>query len=503
MTSFTNKARIYSNFTRTENNAVALNSTNSALLDLFATAGALDSKTESEVANMFMSAFAESPLFAVKTMFYTRNIRGGLGRRETFRRMLKALAISNPQIVIKNISLIPHFGRFDDLYTLINTSAEMEMWKFLKKTFENDLISMSLNKSTTLAAKWMKSINTSSPKSCELGRMTAKKLGLSPKLYRTYLSELRTYIDLTEKKMSANEWKNITYSEIPSRAMKNYRKAFQKHDPDRFASFISDVEKGESKINASTLYPYDILMAGHLKTPNAYTWNKPSSLGFTIDEDPILEAQWKALPNYIEGEHNVLVMADTSGSMEMAENGLPMATSVGLAVYFAERNKGAFKNLFMTFSNMPEFIELKGNSLKEKLSHVKSIVANTDLEAAFDLILNLAVNENIVQEEMPKSLIIITDMQFDEARSGNAYETFFEGMKKKFANAGYDMPTVVFWQVSSRSSAFQVSATEKNVLLVSGHSTSTFKSVLGNIGSTPYEFMVNVLSGEMYDCVVI
>lgn len=501
MTQFSDAARRQGNMTHTENGAVALRSTNNALVDLFATAGALRSKSEAEVSALFQSAFAEDKLLATKIAFYTRNIRGGLGERNTFRYMLKSLALSNPEIVIKNIDLIPVFGRYDDLYTLVDTKAEDAMWALVKETLMNDIAKAKTGAPISLCAKWLKSVNTSSHKSNALGKKTARAMGMSDRIYRKTLSALRDYLNVLETKMSAKEWEEVEYSAVPSRAMKNYRDAFKKHDEARFSKFIEKVASGEEKINASTLYPYDILLAGHL--------NDRGYKGFYINNDPVLEAQWKALPNYIDGENNVIVMADTSASMY----GLPMATSVGLAVYFAERNKGAYKDLFMTFSSHPSFVTLKGETLKEKLTHVPAICENTNVEAAFELILDVALKNNVPAEEMPKSLVIISDMQFDSCVHDNQNttrwgthalsETLFENLKRRFADNGYAMPTVIFWQVAERQSSFQVEARDENVILASGQSTATFKAILGNIGKTPYDFMVDCLNDPIYDLVKI
>lgn len=497
---FANHAKSYGNFTRTENNAVALKSTGNDLLDLFATVGALRNKDNAYVADKFQLAIAEDKLLATKLMFYARNVRGGLGERDTFRKMLASLARSNPEIVSKNLGLIPLFGRWDDLYTLVGTKNEAEMWEFIKKQITLDIIEMREGRPTSLCAKWLKSVNTSSKNSIILGKKTAEALGMTEREYRKTLSALRKHIDLVEVKMSSREWTSINYEAVPSRAMKTYRNAFKTHNPSAFDNFIEKVERGEAKIQASTLYPYDILMGAHLTSG----WGRGGyNHKFTIDADAVLEAQWKALPNYISGENNVLVMADTSGSME-AENGRPMATSIGLAVYFAERNKGAYKDLFMTFSEHPEFVNLKGTTLKSKIECIESIVANTNIEAAFDLILKVAVENNVSQEEMPKSLIIISDMHFDQATSRTSHrETFHETMKKKFGAHGYTMPTIIYWNVAQRDSAFQLSQDSTNAILVSGQSTATFKSILGNIGKSPFEFMKETLSDPIYNCVTV
>jgi hypothetical protein len=320
------------------------------------------------------------------------------------------------------------------------------------------------------------------------------------------LSALREHIKITERYMSAKDWDEIAYSQVPSHAMKNYRKAFSKHDGERFGQYIESVTKGEAKIHSGTLYPYDILVAAGL-TYNRFRGNDH----FTIKDDPVLEEQWKALPNYIKEGKNILVMSDTSGSME-AMNGLPMAISISLAIYFAERNMGTYKNLFLTFSEHPEFIQLKGKTLKEKVECVESIVANTDLEAAMDLILKVALDNHVSQEEMPEALVIISDLQFDAATSDSEYgywnratkkQTFHKSMENKFEQAGYKIPKIVYWQVSQRQVAIQAREDDENVMLVSGASTSTFKSIIDNIGKTPWESMLQILSDPIYDVVSI
>jgi hypothetical protein len=498
---FANAVRNEQNYTLTENQAVALKSTGSNLLNLFSMIGAIRNKSYEEVSEMFQSALAEDKLLAVKMAFYARNVRGGLGERETFRRILCSLAISNPEIVKKNLDLISWFGRYDDLYSLVGTPVEDNMWSLLAWTIKQDLMNMEKGESVTLCAKWLKSINTSSKESIVLGRLTAKQFGMTEKQYRKTLSKLRDYIKVIESKMSAQDWEDIAYAQVPSRAMKNYRKAFSKHDGERFGKYIESVTKGEAKINAGALYPYDILVAAGLTYRN----------NFKINDDPVLEEQWKALPNYIKKPMNALVMADTSGSMD----GLPMAIALSLAIYLAERNTGPYKDLFLTFSEHPEFVELKGKTLKEKVSHIKSIVANTDLEAGMDLILKVAVENQVSQEELPAYLIVCSDMHFDAAdensgRGGGwGYErvsvkkTFHTSMKEKFARAGYEMPTIVYWNVSERAPVVQAKANDSGVVLVSGASASTFRDIMNNLGTTPMEAMLQILNSEQYAMVQI
>ncbi len=489
---FVTALRQEDNLTLTENQAVALKSTYSSLVDLFGQIGAFRNRTDNDIETAFSKAFAEDKLLATKMAFYARNIRGGLGERRTFRIIMRFLAKLYPEIVKKNLIHIPVFGRYDDLYEFIGTNVEPAMWSLIKEQWESDIQNMINNQPVSLLGKWLKSINTSSKESKALGKLTAKNLGLSEQQYRKMLAALRKYLDVVEVKMSSQRWDQINYSGVPSRAMSIYRNAFKKHDENRFNEYIDKVSKGKEKINAGTLYPYDILE----KMGLSYGYFDKN---FTFrNYDKVLEEQWKALPNYIEGENNVLVMADTSGSM----SGRPICTSIGLAIYFAERNHGVFNNTFMTFSSRPSLVQLKGNTLYEKIKCVPAIVDNTNLEAAFKLILNTAVKNKLSQEDMPKSLIIISDMQFD-AQTNDSDMTWHDAMVKMYNENGYEMPNIIYWNVDSRRDTFQVTSEYKGVQLASGQSPSVFKSILNNIGKTPYEAMIDTLNDPVYDCIVV
>jgi hypothetical protein len=463
------------------------------LVDLFGSIGAFRTRTDSEIETAFSKAFAEDKLLATKMAYYARDIRfGGLGERRVFRVILNFLAKVYPEIAKKNMQYIPTFGRFDDLYEFVGTNIESTMWDLIKAQWVSDVQNMNNHESISVMSKWLKSVNTSSKESSKLGKLTASKLGLSEKEYRKTLSTLRKYLDVVEIKMSDNKWTSIKYPAVPSKAMNIYRNAFKKHDEDGFNAYIEKVSQGEEKINASTLFPYDILekMSSYSSFDIRY-----------VQYDKVLEEQWKALPNYVEGENNVLIMADTSGSM----SGRPMATSVGLAMYFAERNHGVFKDVFMTFSSRPSFVQLKGNTVYEKIKCVPSIVQNTNLQAAFELILRTAVNNNLTVEDIPKSLVVISDMEFDSATGAYRSDswTFYESMRKMYADKGYEIPNIIFWNVNSRNDVFQVTSDYKGVQLASGQSPSVFKSILKNIGCTPYEAMVNTLNNPVYDCITV
>jgi hypothetical protein len=470
------------NWEKTENDADSLKSTSNNLIDLFATIGALRDRRQEDIEKMFSLAFTEDNLLATKMSFYARNIRGGLGERRTPKIVWKWLAKIYPSTMRKNIYLVPVFGRWDDLFEFIGTSLEEDAWKLITEQFNEDMNSLKTDSNVSLLGKWLKSINTSSKESVKIGKETAKRLGLTERQYRKSLSLLRERIDVVERKMSNNKWKLINYSGVPSKAMNNYRNAFKKHDESGFVSYLEKVSSGEAKINSSTLYPYDII-----------------EKIFDGEYNEVLELQWKALPNYVEGDNNILIMADVSGSME----GRPMATSVGLAIYFAERNHGVFHNKFMTFSGNPDFVELKGNTLYEKTFNAKGAawMQSTDIEKAFKLILDTAINNNLQQDDLPKSLIIISDMEFDYCtRTGR--KTYYQHMKDLYLENGYEIPKVVFWNVDARQNTFHAQV-EDGVQFASGQSTSVFSSIIKNSELGAYEMMMETLSDPMYDEITI
>lgn len=483
---FSDVMREESKWTKTENGADAKNTTDSALLDMFATIGSMRSRSEDEIIQKFELAFQEDPLGAMRCLFYARDIRGnGLGERRVFRVLLPYVAEKHKSELDKNLRLVPEYGRYDDLYSLINTKLEERMWDIIATQLLKDKVNMQKGNPVSLLAKWLKKADASSPNTRKLGIYTAKKLGMSVYDYKRLCVKLRKYIDVVEQKMSANEWDTINYPAVPSRAMMNYRKAFARHDQERFDEYLNKVQSGEQKINSATLYPYDIV----------------EKILYRNEDSKVLEAQWNNLPNYVDGDVNAVVMADVSGSMR----GRPMATSIGLAMYFAERNKGAYHNLFMTFSGDPEFVELKGNTITDKIGFISRAKwgFNTDLEKALLKILDVAIENHCSQKEMPKSLIIISDMEIDEADGQNHRENFYDYVSRVYEEHGYKIPNVVFWNVDSRHDVFLADKNRKGVQLVSGQSASTFKNLIGCVDKTPVEVMYEVLNSDRYQAIQI
>lgn len=474
----------------TENGATALNSTGSELLDFFATVGALRTADDVRVTRLFADAYRVDPLLATKCLFYARDVRGGLGERKTFRTLVRYAADKHPEAIKNNIAFIPFYGRWDDLYSLIGTRLEDVMWAVMKEQFETDLRAMELNGPCSLLAKWMKTADASSEKTRKLGILTARKLGLSVYRYKRLVRALRKYIDVTEVKMTKKEWGDINYPAVPSKAMTNYRNAFKRHDEDRFGEFLSKVEKGEEKINASTLYPYDLVE----KYFGSCRW----AIDLSDDEDPVVEAQWKALPNYVEAGSNAIVIADTSGSMM----GRPMNSAVALALYFAERNSGPYHGLWMSFSDDSRIQRMKGETLLQKVRNMDydHWGGSTNLEAAFMQILDIAIRNHVDPAEMVKSIIVISDMEINYCCGK---WSFYDEMEERFRQHGYRIPNVVFWNVESRHDTFLVDSDRKGVMLVSGQAASTFKHVVGAVDKTPVDMMLEVLDSDRYKPITI
>ena len=474
--------------TYTENGALARNTSGSALLDFFSTIGALRNTSRTRIERLFEEAYAENPLMATKILFYGRDIREGLGERKTFRILLKYAAIHHPEAIKPNISLIGMYGRYDDLYALMDTPLENNMWDYIYHQLMNDITAMNNNQPCSLLAKWLKTADASSPRTREMGIRTARSLKIPVYHYKRYVRALRKYIDVTERHMSANNWDQIDYPTVPARAMMVHRNAFHKNDHDRYMQYIQAVTRGESKINASTLYPYDIVekyLGSHRQINYIY-------------EDLVVEAQWKALPNYVPEGTNAIVIADTSGSMR----GRPICSALGLAIYFAERNTGPYHNMWMSFSETSQIQILRGATLAQKLQNMdmSGWNMNTNLEKAFQRILNTAVKNHVPNEEMVKSIIVISDMEIDAcSRSW----MFYDHMEQVYRENGYDMPNVIFWNVNSRHDVFHADKNRKGVQLCGGQSPSTFKTLMESIGFTPMEMMTKVIESKRYEPIVV
>ena len=488
-----NELNNHFNETTTENGALAYKTTQSAVLDLFSQGGAMRNRSDSDIVSLFSKAYAENAELAMKTLFYLRDIREGQGERKFFRLSLQHLAVHNKESIVKNLHLIPAFGRWDDLWVLLETPVKADVVSMVKA----QLLADKKAENPSLLAKWMPSENASSMKTKKYGAILRKGLGGTPKEYRKLLSKLRAKLNLVESKLTEGRYADIAYDKLPSRAGMIYRGAFFRNDEERYTAFLDSLSKGEVKVNAGTLYPNDIV--GKIMRSSGWGGTSPSDV-------KLFEGQWSNLPNFIgDNKEESIVMADVSGSM----SGVPMEVSIALAMYIAERNEGAYKDHFMTFSARPQLVKIQGSNIVEKVNNIRRAEwgMNTDIEKALQTLLNVAVSNNLPNEEVVKKIYIISDMQFDEATStGGWYDrkprvNIFGNMKEKFEACGYDFPNIVFWNVRAVGNT-PMTMNNDGVQLVSGYSPSIMTQLLNADGKTPYDFMLDVIMADRYKEVV-
>lgn len=480
------------NVARTEKGAEARATSGSDVVDLFAKGGALRTRPYSDVRAIFSRAWSEDKLLALKCAFFLRDIRGGQGERRTFRMILHYLAKKHLPVVKKNIHLVPEYGRWDDLYVMFYVSDKA--WKvaaeFMQDQLERDLEAMQKGKSISLLAKWLKSEQASSDTSTRLARETAEFFGMTYSRYRKTLSKLREHLKVTERLMCQNRWEEIDYERVPSKASFIYNEAFKRHDPKGYEEFLDQVESGEKEIKAQTLYPYEIvrkaLMGSHLLSQT---------------EERTLDAQWDALPTYGDAEAGSLAVVDTSGSM-YSNDMLPLAMAVSLGIYFGEHiGKGPFADKFITFSREPRLVKVKGDDITDRAVNVSKAEwgMNTDIEAVFALILQVARENDLNNDEIPQKLYIISDMEFDRCVHGAGRgRTLMEKIAKRYEEVGYDLPEIVFWRVDARTDQVPVMKDERGFQMVSGASPSLFRWVVDSDVTTAEELVRKVLSDERY-----
>lgn len=476
------------NIAHTENGAISNASTLSYVLDLFSQIGALRNGVGAKARiDQFEKAFAENPELTLKTLFWVRDVRGGAGERDTFRIFMSHLvSLGHGWMIRKNLSLIPEYGRWDDLWIFLDIpELRLDVIDLIKSQLKKDACA----ERPSLLAKWLPSENASSLESKRLARIIRTGIGLSSQDYRKVLSGLRSTINIVEKKMSSRQWDEINYEHVPSRAAMLYKDAFKKNDEVRYTKYLVDVSNGEKKINAGTLFPYEIIKR-YLRNGSA-----------RVNEfDSTLEALWTSLPNYVTEFDDSLVIADTSSSMD----GTPMEVSISLAMYMAERNKGPWHNLFINFDDNPTLNRIVGDTLQQKLMSICGVKwgGSTNIEAAFDLILNTAVQNNLTQDQLVKRLFIVSDMEFNQA-SRNGYasiaqETLFRTISKKFEDKGYTMPSLVFWNVRASNAQFPMSLQDSNFVNISGSSPSILRYMFTGVKMDAVETMLSVLNSERY-----
>lgn len=499
--SFLNNLYEATNYTLTENGALAHKTTQSAVYDMFAMGGAMRRRSNADVIVMFKKAYDEDKTYALKCLFYLRDILEGQGERRFFRVCLKWVADYDTEHIRPLVHQIPIFGRWDDLFCFANTKLEKDAFDFIKVQLATDIQS----KTPSLLGKWLPSENTSSAKTKAMAIKMRKYLNMSARQYRKTLTELRKRINVLECLMSANRWDEIEFDKIPSKAGLKYRNAFARHDVERvkegkktYEEFIKDTN---TKVNAKALYPYEVVeKAIHLMHSNNYWCSDCCDTALDNTKRLAINKYWDNLTDYFNGQSlNALAVVDTSGSML----GQPINIAVSLGLYCAERAKGPFANHYVSFSSHPLLVQTVGVDFCDKVDRIvrTDLCENTNIEATFDLLLKTAINNNCSQEDLPENIIVISDMEFDVARRWTYHynmtttQTLMECISDKWAAHGYKMPKLIFWNVEARHDNIPMKDKD-GITFVSGANPITFQMVLS--GKTGQDLMYDKLDSERY-----
>jgi len=464
---------------RTANGMKARQSSANAVVDLFYNIGASRGK---DVTPAFVAAFVENRELALRVAAWARDVRGGSGEREIFRSILRYLEKTDVEAAKALMTKVPELGRWDDIFVF-----ESDVMKSAAYTMLGD----ALRARNGLAAKW-------TPRKGKIAAEIRQFFGMSPKFYRKSLVEMTKVV---ETQMCAKDWDNINFSHVPSVAAARYKKAFNRNTP-AYAAYVAELVKPETersvdvKVNASAVYPYDVLK-GRI---NSY------GVSFDKTELNLIQAQWDALPDYMGTGADILPLVDVSGSMTCKAGGsnsksgltcLDVAVSLGL--YLADKNVGKFKDTFLTFSSKPQLMHLKGNINQKIDQMVKSDwQMSTDLHAALDKVLMTAVKGNVAAHEMPAMLLILSDMQFNACVTHD--DKAIDMIARKYREAGYEMPKVVFWNLNASYGNTPVKFDKSGTALVSGFSPAIVKPLLsGDLdGFTPESVMMKTIMDDRY-----
>ena len=499
MNKFVNGLVDATNIGYTENGAIKRNTTKSMLLDMFAMGAAMRNRSDADVLLMFANAYEENPEYALKCLFYIRDVRGGQGERRFFRVCMKWLADAHTEAARRNLPYVPEYGRWDDLYLFVGTSLEADAFMFMKNQLALDVQCQT----PSLLAKWLKSENTSSVESRKLAAKTRQTFGMTCKQYRKTLSILRQRINVLERLMSEGRWDEIEFDKIPSRAGMIYKNAFARHDIERaknenVQTYADFAKSKNTKVNAKVLNPVDIanrIFNGQVRTNT---------------DRSIIDKYWSCLKDYYNGrEENGIAICDVSGSMW----GQPLNAAVSMSAYIAERGKGPFKDHFITFSNNPALVRFEGVDICDKFRRAANADwgGSTNVEAAMDLMLNVAIKNNVPASDMPTTLYIFSDMEFNGCLTcgpacvnkwgGSTYvrdtDTLFETIAKRWAAYGYELPRVIFWNLDARQE--NIPALGERFSYVSGFSMNMVETILS--GKDGYNLMMEKLNTPRYECI--
>ena len=503
MSEFQQTLNRVNNFQQTENGATGYSTSGQNLVDLNFVVPSRHKNVSPVELEKFVQALNEDTVLAVKWLFYLRDVREGLGERDSFIKLFKTLWLADPVSAGKVVKLIPEYGRWKDVIDILaefpnENDLTETIYLLIENQLREDCVNLTEDKSVSLLAKWLPSINASG-KSRKLAKRICNKLGLTFENYRKVLSSLRKYLDVTEVKTCGGKWNEIDYNKVSSNANARYLNSFIRHDPERRQKYLDALSSPVSTgavMHAKNLYPHEVYAKYR---------------GFNPDVDQGIEALWNNLKN-IENVGNLLVVCDGSGSMETRIAGSSIEAidvSRALGIFFSERCTGEFKDKIIEFSSTPQYIDLSNCKTlldKKKVMFQYDDCSNTNLEKVFDLLLWTAVKHNIPQSDLPQNILIISDMEFDMATTirhcshdyvMSQYQTLFETIKEKWIKAGYTMPGIIFWNVNSRTQTIPVKANECGVILVSGYSPNIVKMILsGKVD--PYESLKSILNSDRY-----
>ena len=507
MNTLLNGMKNATNYTYTENGALTHKSTMSGLLDLFGMGAAYRSRSNEDCIILFEDAFKEDEAYALKCLFYLRDIRGGQGERRFFRVVTKYLANKHTDAMARNLRYVPEFGRWDDLYVFVGTKLEKQAFDLMKNQLMLDVDC----KTPSLLAKWLKSENTSSAESRALANKTRAAFGMNHRQYRKTLSILRERINVLERLMSTGKWDEIEFDKIPSKAGFQYRNAFARHDIERMRSekevrSYEDFMKDDStKVNAKDLYPYEVVAKAFDLTHGRYSyWSNRQDYDFEDStERRAINKYWDNLTDYFNGcSLDALCMIDTSGSMWGSEASAPINVAISIGLYAAERARGPFAGHYISFSRQPQLIETKGVDFCDKVQRIykTNLCENTNIEAAFDMILDTALSTRCKQSDLPGTIIVVSDMEFDAQRGYYGYNTntLMENIEAKWHQYGYKMPNLVYWNVQSRQNNIPMTVKD-GVTYVSGFSPVLFEQIMK--GKTAWDLVKDKLDSERYACI--
>lgn len=513
---------------QTQNGQDAYATSNSALVDLFTFIGQanlrvnktdhrlqnVNSEERANLVSLFLKAFNEDKDKAIRIALWSRDIQEGAKKRSPIKIILVELATMGEYSVIPGIlsRLVNDYGRWDDIFPLV-LHSDKKASKFALRLINKNLFN-------PLLCKWL-------PRKGEVANIVRAYRGFTPKQYRQHLAKRSKVV---EQLMSANKWNEIDFSSVPQRALSDYISAFARNDSLRFGQWVNSLEAGDLK--SDTLYPFQII-----DTMKRFIYSATHASGQGLLQKRIAELQWEALPNYLEeipvSEQNILPVVDVSGSMETPVGGgmtTAMNVALSLGLYTAQRLKGHFKNHFITFSAKPQLEKLGGDNLYSDLRQLSQADwgMNTDFAATAYLIVDSAKNNNVSQEDMPSSVIVFSDMQFDDSQrtsswfgadegyEGQTREKVNEMWERIFTETGYKAPKLIFWNLcgDAKSNVHHSTVTDTTVVEVGGFAPSMLRDIFvpneeaGSDGAetnekkaplTSYDIMINTIMKDRYN----